>query len=347
MSISIRRVGHAVSMTVVAVLLLVIESAICVVVFRNPQAAVRMLAIHGVVSCLAGWWLAQPRRRHGRHALLLWMMTTVCGPLGAGGVVLAIVLERVHAAQRASLEEWHEMLFPENVADEQAELWRRIGQRASDRPADQPVTPFLDVLAFGSVSQRQAVVAIIAQQFRPAFAPALKAALLDEHNVVRVQAATAIARLEQEFLERTLELQGALGDGADDPAAHLALATHYDDQAFNGLLDPARQEECRDKAIDGYKWYLTRRPDDKPVELRLARLHLRRRELPEAEARLRRLTECGCPRSNLWLMEALFEQGQFSELRTIAAGCSDASDPTLAADAIGSIDLWSQQEALV
>lgn len=280
-----------------------------------------------------------------RYVGLLVLTTAALGPLGPAGVLLAMLLEKVHARSAVSIEQWHEMLFPPMVADTKGDLWRKIGKRASDRPPDPRVTPFQDVLAFGSVQQRQAVVAIIAQQFRPAFAPALKAALRDEHNVIRVQAATVIARLEQEFLDRTFELEAAVQQAPDDPEAILALASHSDDQAFAGLFDPTREEQCRARAAEGYERYLQLRPHDQSVDLRLARLQLRRGLLEKAEPRLQRLAEAGHGSARLWLMEVLFAQGRYSDLSAVASRFGAGAADSMPLEAAGAIELWTQAGA--
>lgn len=331
-------------MPLVAIVLLGVDAGLLARGINRPAEAAAMFAWHGVLVVVSGLWLCHHTRRQSRYALTLWLAVAFCGPLGAAGVLLSMALERYHRRHALSVTEWHEMLFPTTIVDEQAELWRRIGQRASDRPQDQPVTPFLDVLAFGSVPQRQAVVAIIAQQFRPAFAPALKAALRDEHNVVRVQAATAIARLEQEFLERTFELEANVKAQPDDANAVLALAVHYDDQAFNGLLDLTREEECRDKATRGYEQFLAMRPGDEGAELRLARLQMRRARPAEAEPRFRQLVNAGHRGARLWLMESLFAQGRFTDLRALAEASATQQDESLTPEANATIDLWAGRE---
>jgi hypothetical protein len=300
-----------------------------------------LVAGHLCAVAPAAIWFVRSPSRSDPHALLLLISSLAFGPLGPTGVLFSLVLERHYARRATPVEQWHEMLFPPVGPDPQANLWRRVGQRASDRSQDRRVTPFLDVLAFGSVQQRQAAVAIIAQQFRPAFAPALKAALRDEHNVIRVQAATVIARLEQEFLERTFALEAAVARTPNDPDAVLALARHCDDQAFTGLLDSTREEGCRAQAVEGYASYLALRPDDAATELRLARLQLRRGVYGEAEPRLQRLADDGHASARLWLMEALYAQRRFSDLRGAATRGGAVADESLPFEALEAMELWA------
>ncbi len=322
---------------------LLAESALLGAVSRTGSLLPFLIG-HVLLVAAVGVWACRPARRSTRYSGLLWLATAAFGPLGAGGVLLAIGLHRHYAQRATGIDEWHAMLFPPTRIDERADLWRRIGQRASDLSGEQPVTPFLDVLAFGSVTQRQSVIAIIVQQFHPAFAPALKAALRDEHNVIRVQAATAIARLENEFLERTMTREAAVRESPDSPAAILALATHYDDQAFAGLLDATREQDCRVRAADGYTRYLQRHPDDHAARFRLARLQQRRGLWTDAEQLFRELTAAGHTGARQWFMENLFVQRRYAELRAVAAQASETTDAGLAPEVAASTALWAGVE---
>lgn len=328
----------------VAAVALVAEVTLLAAASRG-EAPLSLAAAHGAILAALGAWAFTPASRRARYPLLLWIATASFGPFGPAGVLLASALEWHYARHATGVEEWHAMLFPSTQVDENAELWRRIGQRASDRPVERHVTPFLDVLSFGTIPQRQSVVAIIAQQFHPVFAPALRAALCDEHNVIRVQAATAIARIENEFLARSIELEAAVREAPDDPSAALALAVHCDDQAFAGLLDATREEECRVKAAAGYHRYLESRPQDDAVRFRLARLQQRRKLWNEAEPLLRQLVHAGHPGACHWLMENLFEQGRYADVRALAAAYPAASDADLLPEVSATVALWEGREA--
>jgi hypothetical protein len=316
------------------------QAVLCWLAIKGAALLVVLAAHIGVCTALA-WWLHRRAHDAMRYDLLLLVTTCAFGPFGPTGVLCAALLERYHARHAIDVEQWHAALFPKGEVDANAALWRRIGQRASDRPAEQRVTPFLDVLTFGSVPQRQAIIAIIAQQFDPAFAPALRAALRDEHNVVRVQAATAIARLENQFLERSLELEAAVRKTPDDADAVLALATHHDNQAFTGLLDSTREQECRVKAVTGYQRYLQQRPDDLTTQFRLARLQLRRGEIADATPRLRQLARRGHGTARYWLMESLFAEGRYAELRAVVADTMSVEQADLSPELASTVELWA------
>lgn len=324
----------------VAVAICAAEGLVAVGAARGLSLA-WLLAGHLAVLAASGVWLLSPAARRTRFGLFLWITTAAFGPLGGPGTLLAMALERYYARRATSPEEWHAALFPPSEPDVRADLWRRVGQRPHDQPAATEVTSFLDILTFGSVPQRQAAIAIMVQQFDPAFAPALRAALRDEHNVIRVQAATAIARLEQQLFERTVELEGAVAATPEDAGAVLALARHCDDQAFTGLLDAAREQSCRLRAAEYYARYLALRPEDLGTEFRLARLQLRRGLASEAEPRFRRLLDAGYPAAALWLMECLFALGRFDQVRRVAAGVSAAEVERMTPDVRTTVELWT------
>lgn len=51
----------------------------------------------------------------------------------------------------------------------------------------------------GSLDQKQGVLDVIAQNFNPALAPILRSALEDRENLVRVHAASIIAKIDRDF----------------------------------------------------------------------------------------------------------------------------------------------------
>ena len=72
------------------------------------------------------------------------------------------------------------------------------------------VEPFNDILSGGSVVQKQLALAKIARYFRPNLAPLLLQAIHDPDAAVRVQAATAMARIERDFMKRRMDLEKKL-----------------------------------------------------------------------------------------------------------------------------------------
>lgn len=332
------RVATSVDLIVAAAVGTLVESALWTWLAHGGRFDLFLLG-HVIVLVLAGTWIAQPRRRHTRYGMLLWLSLAAFGPIGGLGVLWAMAVERVHRPSAVSIDTWHATLFPPGNPRGLDTSWHLT--HAHSRPAHQAdIASFQDLLTFGSVEERQATIAIIAQQFDPAFAPALRSAPADEHNVIRVQAATAIARLERQYFERGLTLMAALDMAPDDPDAVLALASHHDDQAFAGIFDAARATDSRTQAAELYERYLRLRPHDAEVLFKLARLFLRAGRAEDAEPRFRHLVDIGHPTARVWLMESLFAQRRFGEVRLAAMSWSESAALEWMPEAHAAVVFW-------
>lgn len=305
------------------------------------------LSGHLLISALLTLWLLWLRRRDGglRMATLLVMGTATMGPIGAGGTLLAMVLWSRFMRNNTPFEDWYASLFPEQQRDPALDLYRdlKLGRDAPGRSST--VTPFIDVMRHGSVPQKQAVIALIADNFRTSFASALRRALNDPEPGVRVQAATAVARIEGAFLQRSMELEAWRAGHPGDADAILGLARHLDDYATTGLLDRQRAEESRRTALGLFEQALQSRPDDveiqQAIERLLVRLSEHERTVAWFAARLDSVPT-DSPRL-IWYFESLFRLGRFGELRRVAAarGASFASAIGMSDEVRAAAELWA------
>lgn len=284
-----------------------------------PYALPIGAALHLALCGLVGLWVRGLARcgRDLRLAGLLLVTMVPLGPVGAVCTVAAAALLVLFGRYATGFQDWYLSLFPDSETGPARELYELIvtGRENAHLAASDS---FTDVMWIGSPQQKQAVIALVARHFRPAFTPALKAGLADADPSVRVQAATATARVEHEFNERWLALDHAARDRAEDPDALAALARHLDDYAFCGLLDANREAEIREKALEGYRRSLELAPDDDCIRLDLGRLLLRCGLAAEAAARLEPLVDRTPDRRILyWYAESLFRLGRFAELRAL------------------------------
>lgn len=288
--------------------------------------------------------------RFGADVRLDVLLVLATAFMGAAGAVCAAFCAGALAVFRryaTGFQDWYLSLFPENQTAPAQELYELI-VAGRERAGAAVVSSFTDVMTVGSPQQKQAVVALVARYFRPAFTPALKLGLADADPSVRVQAATATARVEHEFNERWLTLSAAVEARPDDGAARYALARHLDDYAFCGLLDAGREQELRRKALDGYREALARLPDDAALRNDTARLLLRVGLAAEAAETLAPVVAEQGPgardrRALAWYAESLFRLGRFDELRALCRLRGDAlHDREAAFDPLGDVaDLWS------
>lgn len=302
-----------------------IEGTVTMLLWRGTIEPWALLTLHLVVcasAAVVAWRV--PALRADRSIALAVVVMTGTGVLGVVGAALSLSVTWLLRHQHHTIDEWYGQLFPRFAPEAHAALWRRVGQRASDRRQPLEVIPFLDLLQHGTIPQKQSVISLISNAFRPAFASALRAALTDSQNVIRVQAATAIARLEHQFLEDTLRLEAQLKTDAVVLDDVMALAQHYDDYAFTGLLDAGREADCRDKALALYERARALAPDDGLIATRLGRLLLRLGRYEAAEAALRvAASKADDHESRLWLMECYFRQHRYGDLRRVAGEVRD------------------------
>ena len=281
-----------------------------------------------------------------RSYLLLAATTWTLGPFGPAGVLLVASLNRWYERVAQPFQEWYDALFPEEEETLSERVFERVRRTLEEGVESAGPTPFADLLQFGSLAEKQAVLATVSKRFRPAFAPILRMALQDPTNAVRVQAATAIAVVESRFSERIQELTQNVETASADrarAAALLELARWYDDYAFTGLLDREREDNNRSRALATYDQYLSLEPDDADVRLAAGRVMVRDTRYRDAVEWLERAFPEGFPdaKAALWYMEALYHLGRFSDLRRLAE--QYASDFESDADAFPAIALEAVQ----
>lgn len=336
---------------VVALGTLVGEVVILVLLGRLAVTPVSAAVAHlAVVAALAVWVRRLARRQEDfRLPLLLAATTAVLGPLGAIGTLLTWALSVVYARSATPFEEWYESMFPENESKFSAYLFEQLRAHHGDPGEQTGVAPFTDILSFGTQQQKQIAIALIADRFQPAFAPALRQALHDNSSVIRVHAAAAITKIEKDFLARRLELSTAVQERPRDPEALRELARHHDDYAYTGIMDGEREQENRKKALEAYRDYLKLQPDDANAQCLIGRILLRAGAFREAGEWLEQSIRQGSslPQTILWYMESLFHLGRFPELRELAhAHYADlAADDRIPDQALRAVELWAGKVA--
>ena len=243
----------------------------------TPPSASTLFLAHLAVSGVLIGIAAALYRRGGRPPafLLLVVSTTTMGPLGCVGAALGAVMHWVFIRHATPFEQWYAALFPKMDTSPIRALYERLALRGGAPGLRSNVAPFLDVMALGTVQQKQAVITVIADEFRPAFVPALRSALNDAEPAIRVLAATASARIENWFLERAMELNGRRAAAPDDPDILLTLARHHDEYANTGLLDTGRAQSEWRQALECYELLDQLRPGDPGVIQAIGQLLLR------------------------------------------------------------------------
>jgi len=331
----------------VALGVLAVESAALYGFAMGRVGSLQLGLTHGALVLGMAIWIVL-RRRDGwgmRIPALLMLTVAAVGPFGAAGTLLTLLLHSFYRTRTTSFETWYLSLFPEDERNAAQDLYDLLITGRDVSAEHTSVASFTDVLSFGSVEQKQAVITLLARRFRPAFAPALRLALGDPNPSVRVQAATAAAQIENEFLITALKLEAAMRRRPRDLETHWTAARHLDDYAYSGLLDPQRESENRLKALTIYRHCLELEPAHAEARAAVARILMREGRIAECEAWIADAMARGAalPKMQDWRLECLYRLGRYGELREAAAERADelARQPGAPQPVKEAVDLWA------
>lgn len=252
-----------------------------------------------------------------RLPYLMTIMGVASGPFGVFGTFVCAVLMLFYSRSATSFHEWFLSLFPDRDVPRVEQMYDDIILGRDEQGKDYTVMPFLDVMSVGSTEQKRTALGRMTADFRSTFAPAFRLALRDDRSTIRVQAATSIAKIENAFYDRLVKLQTLVEHFPKRPEVKKALALHYDDYAFTGLLDPYREAQNRERARAVYLEYLSQVPGDVEVRQNIGRLLVRAGKAQEAADWFKASLDDGYVTDSikLWYFECLFNSAQYTKLR--------------------------------
>ncbi len=334
----------------VCLVVLVIECALVWLVYQNSVTVGWAVVGHVIVVLALSFRVFLCVRAHSDllAPMLLTITTAVLGLIGALGSLCVLILLPLFKKYAKSFEEWHSLLFPAEIMSSTEALTEHITRTYRDQDTLQPeVTPYIDVLTSGTTDQKLAMISMVVKHFRPILAPVLRMALNDPNNAIRVQAATAMAMIEEEFTKRTLGIEVAATTRPDSPVTLKTLARHYDNYAQTGILDSEREGEYQKKAIQAYQKFLGFKSEDMEARLAVGRILLKSRSYEEASAWFEKCLKEGLNTIEIILgtMESLFHVGRFQDLRELASShyAELISAETLPVEIVEAVKLWADQ----
>ncbi|MBF0379699.1 MAG: hypothetical protein HQL69_01700 [Magnetococcales bacterium] len=260
--------------------------------------------------------------RESKQWFLITISTAFLGPLGVVGSLFCMFVYLVVRHSSTPFEKWYTQIFPERELVEHDQLFAKLERVHSNQGQVENIVPFQEVFSFGSLIQKQTAIALITKRFHPAFSTILKMAVRDENNAIRVQAASAIAHIENQFTTRSVELGLTLKKDQENPEILYSIAKHYDDYAFSGLADRDSMDNYRKQALQAYRKVFAIWKDDKTIFESLIRLLLRSDLCKEAVTTIEQFIanskEEPSKKMVLWYMEALYREKQYGKLRQVA-----------------------------
>jgi tetratricopeptide (TPR) repeat protein len=302
-----------------APLLLVAEGYLLRALLERELDVSGWLMLHGGVSLAAALWAAWIGRRIRRNQVAWFQAVTTAGlgPIGPATAIVTGLLLILFHRDWFDFQAWYASLFPADVKSRVTELYELLLRRRA--ASGGAVESFADILSGRDPLKKRLAISLLTRHFRPGFAPALKLALTDADASVRTQAATAIATIEGRFLVNAQSLTRKLAARPRSLRRRLAVARHYDDYAFTGLLDPERERDNRLKALEAYQRVLQIRPRDQRSWLAIGRILVRERRYGAAVDWFDTATgrDLLTGPMLLWQLEALFKLGRYERVRRL------------------------------
>jgi hypothetical protein len=127
--------------------------------------------------------------------LVILLAALATGPLGAAAAGIGVVMLGRELPDKTLLAAWYDRIAQAGELDTLSRITTSIAMgRTVDTTGALPVS-FERVIAEGSLQERQAALGLIARRFSPAYAPALRAALVSSEPVIRVQAAAVAVKV--------------------------------------------------------------------------------------------------------------------------------------------------------
>lgn len=278
------------------------------------------------------------------HLTIMTIVASTAGLFGTIGALFGYVVTIIFRRRSQDFISWYESIFPTDLPTEPEVIYDRIIEGIDENPSAYAVMPFTDVMRLGSENQKRRALAKMTSRFSPRFSAAFKLALSDHSNAIRVQAATAVAKIERDFAAKLERIESARTKDPKNPLLTMALAKFYDDYAFTGVLDLELEKLNRERAIQTYKTYLQYDPNSAEAWLSIGRLLYRNKDWEGAAEWFRHALDRGWQSETmiLWYFEALFRLGQFRELRRalLEYGRGLVNKEELPANVRGAVSLW-------
>ncbi len=334
----------------VAVLVTVIETLTVIGLLSSVLSALVAISIHAalIASLYTGLKAKSNNRKPSYDYGLLAICTFFLGPIGSLGALVGILMRRTSDHHSLFVNTPEYLVATQGYSTDTIPSNQHLQIDRFSGPSNDSLGSFSDVMSQGSIQSKQAVIALIATQFNPQFAPALRQALNDAEPAIRVQAATAVARIEADFMQKSIKLNDQYLQDPSDTSTLLALAQHFDRYAFSGLLDPERTMSTRSDALNLYRRYASIFQNDSGVVHEIVRLLVRLGHFQEAISAID--TSKASNQLNIsllsWYAEALFKLQRFDELHLFCVNHRNAfvRSGALQISALSAFALWTDQE---
>ena len=222
------------------------ELVVAVLANRAGVSPGTLVAIHCAVAAWT-WLILFAGRKADEDttlAALMLLLVAVAGPAGAAAALLTLPLAGKAGAGPEVLQAWYTRLAQAGGVGPATAMHDRVAAGRVLRLEAPPPARFLDVIASGTLEERQTALGLMARRFHPDFAPALEAALRSPEPVVRVQAAAVVARVRGDL---KIKIRDLLCRNLQTVPARrrLAIAGTLQSLAGCSLVEDSDKARCR------------------------------------------------------------------------------------------------------
>ncbi len=348
--VNLARLGNTLLYIVVGIILTVVHGVNAyLAVFAGWNVAICIL-IHLLISAITVV-IAYTQYKANMDApfmVLAAIAVAVTGIFGAAGIFLCVLLTAVFRQANHTFEEWFELIFPTDRVSEPEDVYNKIVVGRDENPTQYNVMPFIDVMEMGSEEQKRRALSRMTVNFHPRLSPAFRRALKDDSNAIRVQAATSVAKIENEFMKKLEKIEKARAKDPNNLYILYALARYYDDYAYTGILDREREILNREKAVETYQAYLQHDPSNADAWAAIGRLLFRSEKWSDAANWFKQAMDRGWKSQSiiLWYLECLYRTGDYQMLRNVASehGHVIAESETLPPEIRDAVTVWARKE---
>jgi tetratricopeptide (TPR) repeat protein len=299
----------------IALFSLIFEIIITMLFFNERLSGIGFLGAHfGLVLILAYPII----KTQCRHTTLSFILLAFLGAFGAFVATITHILYLFFKDETFDVDKWFKELDPEVELSESALLYEKIIYGQELMPDQIDTEPFTDVMRYGTVSQKQLIIVKIGKNFQPALASILLEATQDENNLVRVQAAAAIADIENDFYNDYKKKKDDL-EKSESLEKLTEFASFIEVYASSSLLDADRTQQLYEEVISLYLRAVKKSPVDVDLKMSLANAYVMSHHPAEALGILEKVNEglpVPYPDFIFLYLKTLFTLKKFDDIRS-------------------------------
>lgn len=259
-----------------------------------------------------------------RYHILSCVFVFFLGPLGTFVALLGTISNIAFSCKfKGNFSDWifNRLLAAASRERKSDKIYNRIvsGQEALTDKID--TEPLIDIMEFGSIRQKQEALVKVVKYFYPHLAPVLRMGLNDPDNAIRVQAAAALAKLQDDFHKEYTVLGQKIRGEAKTAEELVSFAKICEDYSNSGLMNTEGKSAELKEIITVFERAVKDFPDNLEMAISLMRMHLVNRDNDRLNELLTGiLPHVRNPKPAICdtLMELLFKMNRFAEMRSYA-----------------------------